>query len=98
MERLLRSPAAGRFQGTRHIGDVVSAGETVAYVDGRAVTAQITGVLRGLLQDGLTVTAGMKVGDIDPRCKREHCYTISDKARAIGGGVLEALLSLGVCP
>lgn len=98
LERLLRAPAAGRFQGARHIGDMVSAGETVAYVDGQAVTAQITGVLRGLLQDGLTVTAGMKIGDIDPRCKREHCYTISDKARAIGGGVLEALLSLRICP
>lgn len=98
LERLLRAPAAGRFQGARQIGDTVLAGEAVAYVDGLAVTAQITGVLRGLLQDGLTVTAGMKIGDIDPRCKREHCYTISDKARAIGGGVLEALLSLGVCP
>ncbi|MFB0536117.1 MAG: molybdenum hydroxylase, partial [Anaerolineae bacterium] len=51
-------------------------------------------VLRGLLADGLVVKEGMKVGDVDPRGVREHCFTISDKARAIGGGVLEAILYL----
>ncbi|MFQ5694004.1 MAG: molybdenum hydroxylase, partial [Nitrospinota bacterium] len=59
---------------------------------GQPVVAPIGGILRGLLRDGLTVTEGFKVGDVDPRCRREHCFTISDKARAIGGGVLEALL------
>ena len=49
-------------------------------------------MLRGLLHDGLTVRAGCKVGDVDPRAVVEHCFTISDKARAIGGGVLEAIL------
>ena len=48
--------------------------------------------LRGLLPEGTPVTKGMKAGDVDPRCKVEHCYTVSDKARAIGGGVLEAIL------
>jgi xanthine dehydrogenase accessory factor len=56
------------------------------------VTAAITGILRGLVRDGLDVTRGMKVGDIDPRAAREHCFTISDKSRAIAGGVLEAIL------
>ena len=27
------------------------------------------------------------------RGRVEYCYTISDKARAVGGGVLEAVLS-----
>jgi xanthine dehydrogenase accessory factor len=54
--------------------------------------AAFAGVVRGLLHDGLPVTAGMKVGDLDPRGVREHCFTISDKARSIGGGVLEAIL------
>ena len=56
------------------------------------VTAAITGILRGLVRDGLDVTQGMKIGDIDPRAAREHCFTISDKSRAIAGGVLEAIL------
>lgn len=57
------------------------------------VYAQISGVVRGLLQDGVPVTKGMKSGDVDPRCEVEHCFTVSDKARAIGGGVLEAILA-----
>ena len=57
--------------------------------------AQLTGVVRGMLPAGLAVTAGMKAGDIDPRCRAEHCFTVSDKARAIGGGVLEGLLYFG---
>ena len=64
----------------------------MARVAGRVVTAQIAGVVRGMLPRGLAVTAGMKAGDIDPRCKVEHCFSVSDKARAIGGGVLEGLL------
>jgi xanthine dehydrogenase accessory factor len=58
------------------------------------VTAAIDGVLRGILRDGLQVKAGMKVGDVDPRAAREHCFTISDKSRAIAGGALEAILYL----
>lgn len=57
------------------------------------VRVQIGGVLRGLLQDGVAVTAGMKAGDVDPRCEVSHCFTVSDKATAIGGGVLEAILA-----
>jgi xanthine dehydrogenase accessory factor len=97
LERLVKAPRAGRFRAVRLIGDVVRAGEVLAYVDDEPVTGEIDGVLRGLLHDGLTVTAGMKIGDIDPRAKVEHCWTISDKARAIGGGVLEALLMTEPC-
>jgi len=93
-DRVLRAPCEGAFTGQRRIGDPVEAGEAVAYVAGQPVVAKISGVLRGLLADGLPVKAGMKVGDVDPRGVREHCFTISDKARAIGGGVLEAILYL----
>jgi xanthine dehydrogenase accessory factor len=68
------------------------AGETVAEVNGHPVKSEIRAILRGVLREGLRVTKGFKVGDVDPRCKREHCFTISDKSRAIAGGVLEALL------
>ncbi|HKZ51450.1 MAG TPA: selenium-dependent molybdenum cofactor biosynthesis protein YqeB [Dehalococcoidia bacterium] len=61
------------------------------------VVAAIDGVLRGLLHDGLWVEARTKVGDIDPRGSREHCFTISDKARAIAGGVLEGILLFYRC-
>jgi xanthine dehydrogenase accessory factor len=90
--RVLRAPNDGLFVGRRQIGDLVRAGETVAEVEGQPVVAQIDGVLRGLLHDGLNVRAGHKVGDVDPRGVVEHCFTISDKARAIGGSVLEAIL------
>jgi len=93
-ERVLRAPCEGIFKGQRRIGDLVEAGEVVASVAGEPIVAKISGVLRGLLADGLWVRAGMKVGDVDPRGVREHCFTISDKARAIGGGVLEAILYL----
>jgi xanthine dehydrogenase accessory factor len=91
-ERVLRAPAEGRFRSKRQIGDSVAKGETVAEVEGVGVEAPIAGILRGILRDGLSVPQGMKVGDIDPRGIRAHCFTISDKARAIGGGVLEAIL------
>ena len=93
-ERLLRAPCAGRFCPIASIGDLVHAGQVVATVDGQPVVAQIDGILRGLLQPEVPVKAGMKSGDIDPRCEREHCFSVSDKARAVGGGVLEAILHL----
>lgn len=93
-ERVLRAPADGVFTGTRRIGDRVAAGETVGYVAGVPMTATISGVLRGLLSDGVTVKKGMKSGDVDPRGEREYCALVSDKALAVGGGVLEAILHL----
>jgi len=93
-ERVLRSPGSGVFYGCRQIGDPVQAGDVVAMVNEQPVVARISGVLRGLLADGLLVHPGMKVGDVDPRGQREFCFTISDKARAVAGGVLEAILYL----
>ncbi len=91
-KRILRAPCAGIFSAVARIGDEVLAGDIVGYVNQQPVVAQITGILRGVLHDQLAVSFGMKIGDIDPRCMREHCFSISDKARAIGGGVLEAIL------
>jgi len=91
-ERVLRSPKKGVFRAECSIGDRVSKGTVVAVVDDSPLVAQISGTVRGLLRDGVEVKRATKVGDIDPRGRREHCFTISDKARAIGGGVLEAIL------
>ena len=91
-ERLLRAPQAGIFTSIAKIGDVVSAGEAVARVNRTEVRSAIDGVLRGLLRDGIEVSAGFKVGDVDPRAEPVHCCTISDKSRAIGGGALEAIM------
>ena len=95
VERLLRAPAAGEFLALRDIGDSANVGDTVAMVGGTLVTAQIGGILRGILPSGSLVHVGMKCGDIDPRCERAHCFCASDKALAVGGGVLEALLHFG---
>lgn len=92
LERLIRAPAAGVFRGTVEIGASVSRGDIVGYVDQTAVHAELDGIVRGLLQNGVTVIKGMKAGDVDPRCEYDHCFTVSDKARAIGGGVLEAII------
>jgi len=91
-ERVLRAPGAGRLGPLHEIGDAVEAGETVAMVGGIPMRSRISGVLRGLLRPGTPVEKGMKSGDVDPRGKREACFTISDKARAIGGSVLEGIL------
>ncbi|MDY6826752.1 MAG: selenium-dependent molybdenum cofactor biosynthesis protein YqeB [Bacillota bacterium] len=91
-ERLLRAPANGVFKPLKKIGDLVKTGDTVATVEETPLQAEIDGLVRGMLYPNLAVKRGMKVGDIDPRAEAVDCYTISDKARAIGGGVLEAIL------
>jgi len=91
-ERILRAPADGVFQKVLEIGAVVSPGDIAGTVAGVPMRAEIAGVLRGILPDGTPVHKGMKSGDVDPRCKPEHCYTASDKALAVGGGALEAIL------
>ena len=92
-ERVLRAPQEGLFRyDARRIGDLVEAEDIVAYVGQAPVKASIRGVLRGLIRESVPVHKGMKVGDVDPRAKREHCFTISDKARAIAGGVLEGIM------
>ena len=96
-ERLLRSPADGLFRAIASIGDFVKKGDIVALVEEIPLKAEIGGILRGILPSGIYVTRGMKAGDIDPRAERALCFTVSDKALAIGGGVLEAIMgSLGM--
>ncbi|MFB3887239.1 MAG: selenium-dependent molybdenum cofactor biosynthesis protein YqeB [Thermodesulfobacteriota bacterium] len=92
VERVLRTMKKGTFHPHKAIGERVNKGSVVAVVDDYPVIAGISGVLRGILREGTAVKKGMKVGDIDPRGKKESCFTVSDKARAIGGGVLEAIL------
>ena len=91
-ERVLRAPADGACAGAKRIGDRVEAGDVAGYVAGKPMVCTIGGTLRGLLADGVPVTKGMKSGDVDPRCEEAHCRCASDKALAVGGGVLEAIL------
>lgn len=90
-ERIIRAEADGEFMAIKHIGDRAEKGDAVAESGGCFIYARLTGVIRGMLQDGVPVHRGMKCGDIDPRCERSNCFTVSDKARAVGGGVLEAV-------
>ncbi len=91
-ERVLRAPVAGTFQAQAAIGDRVRSGDVVGHVAGHALAAPLDGILRGLIRSGTEVSEGLKLGDIDPRGKREHCNTISDKARAIAGAALEGVM------
>jgi xanthine dehydrogenase accessory factor len=96
--RVLRSPIDGFVEATVEIGDHVRGGQAVALVrspDGaaEAVMAPFDGVLRGIIHQSVKVRQGMKIGDIDPRAERGHCFTVSDKSLAIGGGVLEGILT-----
>lgn len=92
-ERVLRAPADGVFTTGKQIGDPVRTGEIIGLAGSVEVTAQINGVLRGLIRPGSTVRKGLKIGDVDPRGDAGFCHTVSEKARAIGGAVLEAILA-----
>ncbi len=91
-ERVIRAPREGHFEAWRRIGECVKAEETVGRIGEAEVRSRVAGVIRGLLRDGAEVWKGMKMGDVDSRGITAHCYTISDKARTISGGVLEAIL------
>lgn len=91
-ERLLRAPTDGVFEQCLEIGAQVKAGDIAGIVDGQPMICEIDGILRGILRTGTPVHKGMKSGDVDPRCELAHCFTASDKALAVGGGILEALL------
>lgn len=91
-ERVLRAPAAGVFEPKLEIGAQVKKGDVAAVVDGKPMLCRIDGCLRGLMQEGAVVFEGMKCGDVDPRGIPDNCTTASDKAIAVGGGVLEAIL------
>ena len=94
-ERVIHAPVAGRVEPLCAIGDRVKAGDPVLSLQGVVVRSAIDGVVRGLIRPGFEARVGLKVADVDPRGQREHCFTVSDKARAIAGGVLEAILMLG---
>ena len=101
-ERVIHAPGSGAMQfvadeggNTVDIGALVRAGQVIARVGDTPVHATIDGVLRGLIREGYPVTKGLKIADIDPRPEQAaYCDTVSDKARAIGGGVVEALLEI----
>jgi len=92
-ERVLRAPAAGPVRWRKEIGDRVVAAELMGDVFGQPVVAPFDGRVRGLIAPGTVVPAGLKIGDVDPRDDVAACFTISDKALAVGGGVLEAILT-----
>ena len=98
-ERVIHCPAAGILRNVCKITDTVCKGQEIAVVETEhgkiPVTASLDGLLRGLIRDGYPVTKGFKIADIDPRAEEyQNCFTISDKARCIAGGVLEAILQL----
>ena len=93
LDRVLRAPAAGRVEAAAEIGQQLKAGQLIATVAGQQLLAPFDGVLRGLVHPTLDVHEGMKIGDIDPRNDPSYCWRVSDKSLAIGGGVLEALLT-----
>ncbi len=90
-ERLLRAPDEGEFEPRIEIGDRVEKGQILGTVDGTEVTAGVSGIIRGLIAPGTPVHEGLKIGDIDPREDPSFVDVISDKSRAVGGGVLEAV-------
>jgi xanthine dehydrogenase accessory factor len=90
--RVIRSPAKGVLLSELSIGAPVEEGQLIGFVSNNPVTAGLSGILRGLIRPGSIVTPNLKIGDIDPRCNSSYCLTISEKARAIAGTVLEAIL------
>lgn len=92
-ERIIRAPRDGRVTPAAQISDVLDEGQLIASVDGAEIIAPFRGALRGLVHPTVQVSAGLKIGDLDPRAVPEHCFTISDKSLAIGGGALEAILA-----
>jgi len=91
-DRVLRAPADGQWESKIDIGDPVRKADIIGSVAGVPAKALIDGVLRGMIRPDITVKTGYKIGDIDPRGKKEYCYSISEKALAVGGGVLEGIL------
>jgi xanthine dehydrogenase accessory factor len=93
-ERVLRAPCDGALTALKQIGDLATAGETVAYVNDYAVITPISGMIRGMIHASVPIRKGLKIGDVDPRGIDANCHTISDKGRNIGGGVVEAIYYL----
>ena len=98
-ERVIHSPAEGILRNVCKITDTVKKGQEIAVVETEngnvSVVASLDGLLRGLIRDGYPVTKGFKIADIDPRTEEyQNCFTVSDKARCIAGGVVEAILQM----
>lgn len=94
-ERVIHSPCAGKVRPLVQIGDVVEKGDMIARVDETPVYTELSGVVRGMIPEGFPVSEGFKMADVDPRKEQvENISTVSDKARCIAGGVLEAILYL----
>lgn len=91
--RVLRAPADGIISSHVEIGQHVESGQVIASIEGKEITSPLTGIVRGLIHPGLQVTKGLKIGDVDSRDDPDLCRLVSDKALAVGGGVLEAILS-----
>ena len=92
-DRVVRAPAAGAVEWRIAIGDLVSGGQPLGEVGDVTVRAPFDGVVRGAIRTGMRVRAGLKIGDVDPRGDPAECWKISDKALAVGSGVLEAVLA-----
>lgn len=92
-DRVIYSLANGIFSSVKKIGDTVQKDEIIGYVGDVEIRGKISGVLRGIIREGYEVTENMKIGDIDPRIEeKNNCFTISDKARSLGGAVLRAIM------
>lgn len=93
LRRVIKAPCGGIFKPSVEIGDEVEEGDLIARIDETEIRAQLSGIVRGIIYPGITVWEKLKIMDIDPRGNRNHCFTVSDKATALGGGVLEAILT-----
>lgn len=93
IKRVVKAPCAGVFHPLVEIGDSVEVGDVIAKIGDTEIRAQLAGIVRGIIYPGITVWEKLKIMDIDPRGNKAHCFTVSDKATALGGGVLEAILS-----
>lgn len=91
-KRILIAPDEGRFRSLKRIGERVKENELIGWVNRTEVRAVLSGIIRGLISEGMHVKKESKIADIDPRGRKDYINTVSDKARAIGGGVLEAIL------
>ncbi len=96
--RVVYAPAHGKLDPTVAIGDMVTEGSIMGYVDGQPIVSGLDGKVRGLIHPLAELSKGVKVGDVDPRGSIVDPALVTDKALAIAGGVLESLLRLGVLP
>ena len=91
--RVLRAERSGELQVLVQIGELVQEGQLLARVADQEIRAPFQGILRGIAHPGIQTRPGLKIGDVDPRLDPAYATLISEKSLAIGGGVLEAILS-----